>query len=128
MNAPSVRRAVQLLPPLGTTGIGSLPHSQLELGLQMALQAALPYVPQLPAGNPAELMIASALERLPGFEFDAEGMGTVQLDAWQRGREAFGVELEQAIASGSLEAFEPSPMACRAWKPFLWEVEHRKLA
>ncbi|MGQ0508580.1 MAG: hypothetical protein ACT4TC_25050, partial [Myxococcaceae bacterium] len=125
---PSVRRALRLLPPLGTTGIGSLPHTQLELGLQQALQVDIPYAPQLPAGNPSELMIASALEGLPGFSFDGEGMGHVALDAWQAGQSAFNVRLEQALAASALESFEPSPLAFRAWKPFLWEVENRKLA
>ncbi len=128
MSPPTVRGALQLLPPLGTTGIGSLPHSQLELGLQMALQVDIPYAPQLPTGNPGELMIASALDGLPGLRFDGEGMCTVDLAAWQEGREAFGARLEQAISSGELASFEPSPQACRAWRPFLWEVENRKLA
>ncbi len=128
MNAPPVRRALALLPPLGTTGIGSLPHSQLELGLQLALRVDVPYLPQLPSGNPGELMIPAALDGLPGLRFDAEGMCTVELDAWHAGREAFSASLEQALASGELTAFEPSPLACRAWKPFLWEVEHRQLA
>src|SRR5215831_15596788 len=90
MTAPISRRALQLLPPCATTGIGSLPHSQLELALQMAFQ--------------------------------------VDIHEWQKQREAFGASIESALSSGDLEAFEPSPRACRAWKPFLWEVANRKLA
>jgi hypothetical protein len=128
MTAPLARRALQLLPPCATTGIGSLPHSQLELALQMALQVDIPYLPQLPSGNPSEFMIPGALDGLPGLRFDAEGMCSIDLDEWQRGRASFGASIESALGSGELEAFEPSPQACRAWKPFLWEIGNRKLA
>jgi hypothetical protein len=127
MTVPGVRRALQLLPTCATTGIGSLPHTQLEMALQMALQVDIPFLPQLPTGNPAELMIPSALEGLPGLSFDAEGVCTVDLARWQAERVKFEQDLDEALSRGTLEAFEPSPQACRAWKPFLWEVENRKL-
>jgi methionine synthase II (cobalamin-independent) len=128
MSAPTIRRAVQLLPSCATTGIGSLPHTQVELGLQAALALDIPFLPQLPVGRPGELMIPAALEGLPGLSFDEEGLCTVDLAAWEAGREAFKERLDAALTSGALEAWEPSPEACRAWRPFLWEVEHRKLA
>ncbi|MBN9687299.1 MULTISPECIES: hypothetical protein [unclassified Corallococcus] len=128
MPSPTIRRAVQLLPACATTGIGSLPHTQVELGLQAALAMDIPFLPQLPVGHPSELMIPAALEGLPGLRFDEDGVCTVDVDVWSAGREAFEKRLEAALASGDLEAFEPTADACRAWKPFLWEVEHRKLA
>lgn len=128
MSAPNIRRALQLLPACATTGIGSLPHTQLELGLQAALALDIPFLPQLPTGRPSEFMIPQALEGLPGLSWDEEGLCTVHLDAWSAGRADFEGPLERALASGSLEAFEPSLEGCRAWRPFLWEVEQRKLA
>lgn len=128
MSAPNIRRAVQLLPTCATTGIGSLPHTQLELGLQAALALDIPFLPQLPVGRPSEFMIPQALEGLPGLRWDDEGMCTVDLEAWESGREDFRARLEAALSSGALEAFEPSLEGCRAWRPFLWEVENRKLA
>ena len=128
MTVPSVRRALSLLPPCATTGIGSLPHTQQELALQMALQVDVPYLPQLPAGNPSEYMIPSALDGLPGLTLDADGMCSIDLAAWQAQKEQFGLSIEVALQSGDLTAFEPSVQACRSWKPFLWEVEARKLA
>ncbi|XXF79842.1 hypothetical protein P2318_08830 [Myxococcaceae bacterium GXIMD 01537] len=128
MSAPTIRRAVQLLPSCATTGIGSLPHTQVELGLQVALSLDIPFLPQLPVGRPGELMIPAALEGLPGLRFDEEGLCTVDLAAWEAGREDFRARLEAALASGALEAYEPTPEGCRAWRPFLWEVEHRNLA
>jgi len=56
------RPALSLLPPYATTAIGSLPHTQGELGLQLALQLDVPFLPEFPALNPGEFMMASALE------------------------------------------------------------------
>ncbi|MDY7228937.1 hypothetical protein [Hyalangium rubrum] len=128
MSAPNIRRAVQLIPPCATTGIGSLPHTQVELGLQAALALDIPFLPQLPLRHPSEFMIPAALEGLPGLHYDEEGMCTVNLAEWEAGRAAFEARLEEALASGQLEAFEPTLEGCRAWRPFLWEVENRKLA
>lgn len=123
----SARKALQLLPPCATTGIGSLPHSQGELALQMALQQDVPYLPQLPAGSPSELMIPAALDGVPGLKFDAEGTCTVDLEAWRKSRDRYTGSIEDALASGDLAAFEPSMEACRSFRPFLYEVETRKL-
>ncbi|HEX8434540.1 hypothetical protein [Archangium sp.] len=128
MSASNIRRAVQLLPTCATTGIGSLPHTQLEMGLQAALALDIPFLPQLPVGRPSEFMIPQALDGLPGLRFDEEGMCTVDMEAWEAGRADFQARLEKALSSGALEAFEPSLEGCRAWRPFLWEVENRKLA
>jgi hypothetical protein len=122
------RPALSLLPPRATTAIGSLPHTQGELGLQWALQLDVPFLPELPQGNPGEFMLASALEGLPGLDFDEQGMCTVDRAAWAAGASAFGARLDAALASGDVSFFEPSASARRAWRPFLWEVQHRKLA
>jgi hypothetical protein len=127
MSATTLSRATRILPRGGTTGIGSLPHTQLEMALQMALQVDVPYLPQLPAANPGEFMIPAALERLPGLKVDAEGGMVIDADEWASSRAAFGAEIETALASGDLRAFEPSPRSSRAWNPFLFEVEHRRL-
>ena len=128
MSAPHIRRALQLLPSCATTAIGSLPHTQLELGLQAALALDIPFLPQLPAGHPSEFMVPQALEGLPGLRCDEEGLCTVDVAAWEAGRADFESRLDAALASGRLEAFEPSLESWRAWRPFLWEVENRKLA
>jgi methionine synthase II (cobalamin-independent) len=105
-----------------------MPHTQVELGLQAALAMDIPFLPQLPQRHPSEFMIPSAIDGLPGLSFDEEGMCTVDLGQWEAGRQAFEARLDEALASGQLEAFEPTPEGCRAWRPFLWEVENRKLA
>ena len=95
--------------------------------MQMALQVDVPYLPQLPIANPGEFMIPAALERLPGLRVDGEGGLTIDAEEWGAQRAAFREEVEAALASGQLRAFEPSPASARAWNPFLFEVEHRRL-
>jgi hypothetical protein len=126
--------------PLGlsTTGVGSLPHTQLELALQMALGVDIPYAPQLPRHGNAELMIPQALEGLPGMRLSGDG-GAVEVDAgaWSREGEAFARALDEALAAAEehggqapasiVEAYQPSPLAFGAWRPFLWEIEARRL-
>lgn len=123
----STRPALKLLQPCATTGIGSLPHTQSELALQMALQHDIPFLPQLPKADPAELMIPAALEGLPGLQFDSDGVCTVDLQTWQAQRDGFTFQVETALSSGDLAAFEPSAASCRSFRPFMWEVENRKL-
>jgi hypothetical protein len=122
------RPALTLLPPHATTAIGSLPHTQGELGLQLALQLDVPFLPEFPQANAGEFMMASALEGLPGLSFDAMGMCTVDRRAWEAGAQAFNGRLDAALASGDFSSFEPSASARFAWRPFLWEVQNRKLA
>ena len=80
-----VRQALALLPRGAITGIGSLPHTQMELALQMALSVDVPYLPQLPAENPSELMVPAALEGLPGLHAGEDGACTVDLGGWEAG-------------------------------------------
>jgi methionine synthase II (cobalamin-independent) len=118
---------LKLLPPCATTAIGSLPHTQQELALQAALQFDVPFLPQLPSSDANELMIPAALDGLPGVSFDKEGVCTIDLDAWHSKRDRTTLEIEGALSSGELSAFEPGAAACRSFRPFLWEIEHRRL-
>ncbi len=123
----TARSALSVLPTLGTTGIGSLPHTQQELALQMALQHDVPFLPQLPRADPGELMIPAVLDGFPGASFDPEGSCQIDVDRWRAGRDRLTLELDRAIDSGPAERFVPSPQACRCFRPFLFEVEARKL-
>lgn len=116
-------------PPLSTVAVGSLPHTQAELALQQSLRLDIPTLPQLPQSSPAELMLPQALEGLPGMDFDAEGEVRIDLALWRAGKGELGDRLAQALGGDrwALKSFRPSPVFCRSWKPFLWEVEQRKL-
>ena len=125
---PDVRAALALLPRGAITGIGSLPHTQMELALQMALAVDVPYLPQLPSGNASELMVPAALEGLPGLEAGEDGACTVDLGGWEAGRGALDDRIDAGLKTGDASAFLHGPGASRALRPFLWEVRERKLA
>jgi hypothetical protein len=110
-----------------TTGIGSLPHTNLELALQQALQIDIPYLPQLPLRDPAEFMVPQALAGLPGLRYDADGTTTIDAQVWEREAVAFERALEAALEGGDPSTFEPPSEGWAAWQPFLWEVEARRL-
>ncbi|HUM10639.1 MAG TPA: hypothetical protein VLT82_06790 [Myxococcaceae bacterium] len=125
---PNVRAALALLPRGAITGIGSLPHTQMELALQMALAVDVPYLPQLPTGNPSELMVPAALEGLPGLDAGDDGVCGVDLGTWEAGRGELDARIDLALKTGDASAFLPGVAAARALRPFLWEVRERKLA
>ena len=114
--------------PLSTTGIGSLPHTQLEMAMQQALVLDIPYLPELPRRTPAESLAAGALEKLSGLRVAQNGSVWLDGAAWEKGALSLDAELDDALEAGTLEGFAPSASSCCAWPPFLWEVQSRKLA
>jgi hypothetical protein len=117
---PSTREMLRLLPFAAKTGIGSLPHTEVETALRISFGREIPYLPELPALNPGELMLPSALEGLPGLQ----GAGTIDLEAWRPKRDRFSFAIEDALSSKNLSAFEPTTRAC--FRPFLTEVQQRR--
>lgn len=112
------------------TGIGSLPHHNIDAALTHSFAHDLPYLPQIPARNPWEFMLAQALEGLPGLAVDAEGAATLDLGRWSSGCFDFGRKLDAAFKSlefNAFEPFEPVSGSCSAWKPFLFELNERGL-
>src|SRR4051794_21067651 len=63
--------------PTTTTGIGSLPHHNVDAALAYSLRFGIPFLPQIPMRNAWEFMIAQALEDLPGLRVDDDGTATL---------------------------------------------------
>ena len=107
------------------TGIGSLPHHNVDAALEYAFRFDVPFLPQIPIRNHAEYMIPQALEGLPGLVAD-EG-GAVALDAgpWRAGRGAFERRMADALEGRASLPLSPQSMAC--WHPFLFELAERKV-
>ena len=116
------RQALRLFPPASSTGIGSLPYLQVAEALTLAARHDLFFLPE----HPEEAMIPAALEGVPGLTVGSDGGWVIDVDRWRRKREPFGLAIQQAVASGELSGFEPQ--ACRTFRPFLAQVESRKLA
>jgi len=116
-----------VVPALATSGIGSLPHTQLELALQQALLLDIPAAPQLPRRDAAEYMVPQALEGLHGLRADAEGNADLDLGDWRRGAATLDARLDRALEhDDGVQRFLPSAGAWQALRPFLWEVEQRR--
>jgi methionine synthase II (cobalamin-independent) len=122
----SARTHLQARPPCATTGIGSLPHNDLATALELSLRHDLPYLPQLPSGRPAELMLPAALSGLPGLQVDPAGDCRVDLPTWRGGTDALAARLHRPTEQ-ILATFEPLPQASIAFHPFLAEVRSRHL-
>jgi hypothetical protein len=112
-----------------TTGIGSLPHHNVDAALEFSLRMDLPFLPQIPIRNPWEYMIAQALEGLPGLEADREGNVSLNVPIWESRTAAFKRQLEDSFASAesaqAFDRFELHPSVASGWQGFLFELEER---
>jgi hypothetical protein len=113
--------------PRATTGIGSLPHHNVDAALEFSFKMGIPFLPQIPIRNPWEYMIAQALEGLPGLQADRDGSVTLNTDIWLSRASDFNSKLENAFLPGGahLENFEPSSAISSSWQPFVWELQER---
>lgn len=118
---------VEQLKPLTTTGIGSLPHKSVEDALRESFKVDVPYLPELPMRDPREFMLAHAVDGIPGIIVDAQGMVTIDLEKWKRGRASFDDKLHAAIEGNRLDLFLPSENAQAALWPFLERVKREKV-
>ncbi len=113
-----------------TTGIGSLPHHNVDTALDFTFKFGIPFLPQIPIRNPWEFMIPQALEGLPGLQVDREGIATLNLTVWESQSHILAQKLEKAFRSNqkdAFEAFEPSSATSSCWQPFLWEIQEREI-
>lgn len=117
---------IETLPPLTTTGIGSLPHRDVTAALREAFRVDVPYLPELPMRDAREFMLAHATQGIPGIVSDAEGMVALDLDAWKKGRGAFDDRLAAALDDGQLDAFLPPETHQAALLPFLDSLGREK--
>lgn len=110
------------------TGIGSLPHHNVDAALEYAFRFDIAYLPQIPIRNPNEFMIAQALEKLPGLVPQDDGTCLVDVEQWQKGKNSLEKELAYAFKTQDYKYFVPTLDYCACWKGFLWEVSEQKRA
>jgi hypothetical protein len=115
-----------------TTGIGSLPHHNIDSALSFSMQMGIPFLPQIPIRNPWEFMIAQALEDLPGLQAEKDGSVILDLDIWSSRAHGLTQRLSDAFArsdsdKAAFEAFEPSSAVSSSWQPFVWELTENKV-
>ncbi len=115
--------------PAATTGIGSLPHHNIDAALEYAFAFEIPFLPQIPIRNPWEYSIPQALESLPGIRIETDGSALIDTGVWVGLARSFDERLshafDQAAESTAFEGFEPSAATSSSWQPFLWELQER---
>ncbi len=108
-----------------TTGIGSLPHHNTDAALHFSFQMGIPFLPQIPIRNPSELLIAQALEGLPGLILEEGGLASLNETTWKTETPLLRQRLLEALNHSDFKPFEPSGAASSCWQPFLWELQER---
>jgi hypothetical protein len=113
-----------------TTGIGSLPHHNIDSALTFSFRHGIPFLPQIPIRNHWEYMIAQALEDLPGLQIERDGEAKLNLEIWTSRTKALSERLDRAFQSAgknqeAFESFEPSPATSSSWQSFIWELQER---
>ena len=104
-----------------TTGIGSLPHTDVEAAIKFAFHHGVPFLPQLCARSPREGMIAQALDGLPGLVAVSPCAFSMHAPEWNLHRDALDARLFGAIVgndAAALASFEPSVESSECWAPF----------
>lgn len=118
-----------LIPSGLTTGIGSLPHHNIDAALALSFRFQIPFLPQIPIRNPWEYSIPQGLEGLPGLRIESDGSPSLDFSVWEGRSKAFEDRLsfafEGSAGKASFEGFEPSAATSSSWQPFLWELSER---
>lgn len=118
-----------------TTGIGSLPHHNIDSALAYSFKHGIPFLPQIPIRNPWEFMIPQALSDLPGLRVESDGQAWLNPEIWTSRAAKTNERLAQAFQNSktdphAFESFEPSASTSSSWQAFLWELQEsgKKLA
>ncbi|MFZ4714802.1 MAG: hypothetical protein ACOYL6_13880 [Bacteriovoracaceae bacterium] len=107
-----------------TTGIGSLPHHNVDSALNYSFRHDLPFLPQLPLKNPAEMMVFQTLFGFPGLEL-IHDKPILNLKKYVKTRNASMELLEKSLHDDNYEAFLPTPTEYSAFAPFIFELQER---
>jgi methionine synthase II (cobalamin-independent) len=110
---------------LPTTGIGSLPHHNIDSAIEYSFRFDLPFLPQLPLKSSKEFMLFQALHHHPALVMDTPNEALFDLKAWVKNKNQYEKKLNHAIESEQFEEFLPDAEVVRCFKAFLFECEER---
>ncbi len=117
------------IPSGATTGIGSLPHHNIDAALEYAFRFDIPFLPQIPMRNAWEFALPQGTEGLPGIQVEKDGSVLLDTKVWEGNAASFDQRLshafDQVASANAFEAFEPSAATSSSWQPFLWELQER---
>ena len=108
-----------------TTGIGSLPHINIDSALAYSFRHDVPFLPQLPIYNKNEYMIYQALSHLPGIQKPENGISLIDLKAWAKDRQNFIKRAKKAKTNSDYSSFLPDKDVYSALQAFYFEAENK---
>lgn len=109
-----------------TTGIGSLPHINIDSALAYSFRHDLAFLPQLPKYNPNEFMLYQGLSKLPGIEKPVAGVTLFNLKKWLKERSKFHELTQKAISNNDYSDFIPDSNSYSCLNGFLFELAERE--
>jgi hypothetical protein len=112
---------------LKTTGIGSLPHHNVDSALDYSFRHDIPFLPQLPFKSPKELMVYQTLFGFPGLELKDKDP-VLNLKEFLKKREAIKQKIDKALKSNTFADFLPTPEEYSAFAPFIFELQERNIS
>ncbi len=124
-------KTIDRFPSIRTTGIGSLPHHNVDAALEYTFRWGIPFLPQIPIRNPGEYMIAQALEGLEGLKVGNQGSVLLDIELWKSRTHLLDKKLNTVFRAtqvpDAFADFEPSSTSSSCWQPFLWELQERNI-
>jgi methionine synthase II (cobalamin-independent) len=109
-----------------TTGIGSLPHHNVDSALDYSFRHDIPFLPQLPFKSPKELMVYQTLFGFPGLELRQKD-AVLNLKLYLKSREESKLKIQKAFKENHFRDFLPTPEEYSAFAPFLFELQERNV-
>lgn len=109
------------------TGIGSLPHHNVDSALDYSFKHDIPFLPQLPILNKKEFMIQQALFALPGLVINEKNEARVDLKKWLKDKNTFEQKLDKALQNEDYSEFGPNPEVQSAFNSFVFECEEKSV-
>lgn len=103
------------IPPLATTGIGSLPGGDARAALEAAFAVDIPYFPSLPALDPGEGLLVQALAGFPGVSTAGKGELNFSAERWRAEGGTFRARLKGGLSPAELFPLGPGLL----WEDFL---------
>lgn len=110
-----------------STGIGSLPHINIDSALAYSFRFDIPFLPQIPVYNDNEYMLYQSLHSLPGMKKPENGIPHLDLKEWLRHRQSFRDKAKRALSTNDFSEFYPSKDVWSCLTAFLFELEQRKI-
>lgn len=109
-----------------TSGIGSLPHHNIDSAIDFSFRHDVPFLPQLPLLYPREFMVYQSLHRVPGIHMVENYQVSLDVDRWLEEKESFISQINSDLKGENFSSYAPDPSVFSCWNPFVHEADHKE--